>query len=396
MIAILRFLSGYIIFKISGSRPGTLINELLRRGIKVWGIRGNSGEICARVSCSDYPIVQQITRGGSRRVHIIKKRGVPFILHKNRKRKGLIVGAALFLAIFKALSLFVWTVDICEFQTISQTSARDILRRVGIYEGVRGDFESLKRMQTTALIEFGNLSWITINADGSRGEVGATEKQMVETSDNAPRNIKASADGQVVRADAYSGTAVVAQGDAVRKGDLLISGVVESMSGSAHFERADGVVLAQTRYHERIEIPNEITTAVPVQQPQKRYSARLFGVLIPLTITQNNTSDKLKPEKPMLLFRSEDQVRFRGDRASASLLTEKIYDYKTEKRSINSEKAEKLFTERKLLKELFCYNNKEITECSISVLQDGSAYRYEIEYNCIEDIAKGERILLSD
>lgn len=391
MIAILRFLSGYVIFRISGSRPGTLINELLRKGIKVWGIRGNSGEICARVSCTDYPTVQQITRTGSRRVHIIKKRGVPFIIHKNRRRKGLIVGAALFLAIFKTLSLFIWTVDICEFQTISQTAAREILNRVGIYEGVRGDFESLKRMQTSALIEFGNLSWITINADGSRGEVGATEKQRVETSDTAPRNIKASADGQVVRADAYNGTAVVAQGDAVRKGDLLISGVVESMTGSSRFERADGIVLAKTRYHEIIEIPNEIITFVPEQKLQDRYSTRLFGILIPLTITQNNSSDNIP-----LVFRSENQVRFRGERASASLLTERIYDYKIEKRSISIEKAEKLFTERRLIKELFCYNNKEITERSINVFRNDSAYCFEIEYNCIEDIAKGERILLSD
>ena len=93
-------------------------------------------------------------------------------------------------------------------------------------------------------------------------------------------------------------------------------------------------------------------------------------------------------------IRSEDQVRFRGNRASASLLTERIYDYKTEKHRISEETAEKLFFERIMLKELFCYNDKKITDRSISVLQDKSDYRFEIEYNCIEDIAKGERIYI--
>ncbi len=385
MVAIIRFLTGYVRFRISGSRPGSFVNKLIKNGINVWDIRSVGGEIVCCTSCAEYPLVQDLCRRTSQRVHIVKKRGVPFFAERNKKRSGLAVGFACFLLIFKLLSMYIWTVDICEFDTISQTAAKDILHRVGIYEGVRGDFESLKRMQTTAMLEFGNLSWMTINADGSRGEVNATEKELPETNDTAPRNMTARADGQVIRADAYSGAVNVAAGDGVTEGDLLISGVVQTELGGVRFTRADGVVIAKTRYLERISVPKECRIAECDEQPSSRCSARLFGAVIPLTFCT-------APADHVSMY-SEQQASFMGERASLSLIREDIYPYKVKTVKVDKDTAEILMKNKMLLRELFKFSDKNIVSRTTEMSENNSAYLYEVRYICEEDIAAPSPIL---
>lgn len=382
MVFLIRFFTGHVRFLITGSRAGSFVNDILRAGVNVWGIRAKDGGIVCCVSCGDYPLVQRLCRKTSQRVHIVSKHGLPFFINKNRRRGGLLVGAAMFAAVFYALSLFVWTVDICSFDTISQTSAREILRRVGIYEGVRGDFESLKRMQTTAMLEFGNLSWMTINADGSFGEVNATEKTLPETNDTAPRNMKASADGFILRCDAYSGAASVSAGDSVVRGDLLISGVVETELGGTHLARADGIVLAQTRHTERFVIAKKRRAAV-LSPSGERYGARLFGRFIPLTLCP--------APKEHITTRAEKQAEFRGQRASASLVTERIYGYTVAQRSVDRDKA---FLNERLLRELFCYGDKTITDRSVTFSENDDHYTYVVDYICEENIAQPAKILV--
>lgn len=379
MIFLIRFFTGYVVFKITGSRAGSFINELNRRRINVWGVRARAGEIYCRVSRSDYPEVQRLCRGTSQRVHISAKRGVPFILHKNRRRGGLIAGAVLFAVIFKALSAFVWVVDMCSLDTLSQTSAREILRRVGIYEGVRADFESLKRMQTTAMLEFGGLSWITINVDGSRGEVNATEKTPAETNDTAPRDMIASHDGQIIRIDAYSGAPAVNAGDGVIKGDVLISSAVETELGGVHFERADGIAFARTHRTERIEIPKTREVYPVTGEPAQRYSAHILGLYLPLSAA--------RVEESSVIFPHELQAEFFGERASAALIKETAYP--VEKTAVVSDRADadELFETRALLCELFSYSDRTIISRTHTVTETPESFIFTVDYICEENIA---------
>ncbi len=383
MLFLLRFLSGYVCFRITGSRAGSFVNKLIRAHINVWGIRADSDGIVCCVRLRDYPTVQSMCRDSSQRVRIKAKRGVPFFLHKNRDRSGLLVGAVLFLAVFHVLSLFVWTVDICEFNTISQTAAREILGRVGLYEGVYGELGSLKRMQTTAMLEFGNLSWMTINVDGSRGEVNATEKIPEETNDTAPRNMKAAIDGQIVRADAYCGDAFVSAGDAVVKGDLLISGVVETELGGVRIVRADGTVIARTHREEKFAIPKKRRAAEYTDTPVCRYAARLFGVVVPLTFCS-------APQDRAAVW-SEVSAEFGGERASVSLITENIYGRRI---TVKDTDCETVFKNECLLRELFCYNDKKILNKQIAVSENDNYMIYTVDYSCEENIAKPSKILV--
>ncbi len=387
MNGLLKFLRGSVRFKISGSRPGTFVNKLIKNGISVNGIKSRGGEIFVTCGLSDYRDVMRLARGSSCRVHSVKKQGVPILLERNKRRFGLLWGGVCFLLIFKLLSMYIWTVDICRFDTISQTAARDILQRVGMYEGVRGEFESLKRMQTTAMIEFGNLSWITINADGSRGEVNATEKLPPATFDNAPRNLKARTGGQIIRVDAYNGTAAVSQGDGTAAGDLLISGIVENADGTVKITRAEGRVTAATQYNEVFRIPKSIKCAKITDTPISRKAIRLFNVTIPLTF-------KDVPKDSAVLHRF-DRVCCAGEYISADIITENSYEYRVDTVEIKADSAEQLMKKRLLLRELFKYSGKQIDKRETAASETDDCYIYTVHYDCTEDICTPQPILVN-
>lgn len=379
MVGLFRFLYGYIVFAVSGSRPGSFVSILVRSGVNVWGIRSNSGDIICCARLADYPYVQELAKRNGRRVRIMKKRGLPFVLQKNKKRSGLVVGALLFALIFHMLSGYVWNIDYCQLDSHSQTSVKNTLERVGFYEGVSNEFESLKRMQTTAMLEFGNLSWITLNSDGSRGEVNATEKSMPETNDTAPRNMKAKTDGMIIRIDPYSGAATVSPGDAVVKGNLLISGVVQTELGGTHFERADGIVLAETKYNERFDIPKTVRMTIFDDEPQKRYACRIFGIFFPLS------ADRISDNT--ISFVKEEKANFFGENASVSLITEYIYDFNMDDAVLDKAATEVLMQKQMLLRELFKYGGRDIKHREISLSEDNHAYHFTVSYSCEEDIA---------
>lgn len=377
---------------ITGSYPEKFVNLCIYNGVNVWGVQSKEGTVYCRTLASNYSTIRRLSRRTSAKIRIKRKVGLPFILRKNRDRVGIPIGIMCFLIIFKVLSLFVWNIDIYGFDNMSYTDARDVLQRVGVYEGARNSYESLKNIETKAMIEFGNVSWITVNIDGSRGDVKISEtiKEGEILDDSKPCNIKADADGQIIRVDAYSGMAVVKRGDAVVKGNLLISGVVETELGGTHLEHSSGVVWARTSRNEIITIPKQLNAVNCRQDAENRYSLKLFNLVIPVSLkTLPNNGNYLS-------YIDETKASFRGERASVSLVKESIFPYEMNKISIDSTKAENLFKTEMLLKELFSYNDKKIISRNIENSTDNENYIYYVNYECEEDIGEKSDILLDD
>jgi similar to stage IV sporulation protein len=120
-------------------------------------------------------------------------------------------------------------------------------------------------LENRVLLQSDDLAWISVNLDGTVARV-----QVVERADPAgeggsekrPANLIASCDGQIESVMLYRGECVVKVGQAVRAGELLVSGVYDSQSVGARFTRAAGKILARTERSLRVEIPLETTEKV--------------------------------------------------------------------------------------------------------------------------------------
>lgn len=391
MVKLLRILRGYVVFMISGSCPEKFVNILTFNGVNVWGVKSKEGVVYCTTLAANYKHIRRLSRRTSHKIRVKSKHGIPFFLHRNNNRVGLPIGLICFLIVFKILSLFVWNIEIYGFNDISYTKAKHVMNDVGIYDGVYNSFDSLIGVQTKAMIEFDNVSWITVNIDGSKGEVNISEvTQKGDIKDNTPYNIKAAEDGQIIRIDAYSGAAVVNSGDAVTKGNLLISGFVQTELGGTHLSSADGIVWADTHHTKEIIIPREYTSAAYIPAHESRVSCRLFNIVIPLKMKYLNKDDKY------LSFISEKKASFQEETASLSLINENIYYYNNIQRKNDKNLSEKQFKAEMLLNEMFCYGDKKIISRTVNRSADENNYIYTVEYECEENIAEKSEILFED
>ena len=390
MIRLLRLLRGYVVFAVSGSCPEKFINICTYNGVSVWGVKSREGVVYCCTMASNYKIIRRLSHRTSAKIRVKKKRGLPFVLHRNRNRAGLLIGAVLFLVIMKVLSLFVWTFDISGSQNISYNQAKEVLEEVGIYEGVYGDFESLNNIRNRAMILLGSVSWLSLNIDGSHGEIAIDDSvlkgDIVDKS--VPGNIKAECDAQILRVDAYSGAPVVQSGDAVVEGNLLISGVVENELGGISLVNPDGVVWAKTEREESFSISKQQSFLCLTDSRLKRYSCHLFNLTIPLSFSVQNCGENY------LYFTNENRAEFHGSTASISIIGEDIIPFEMKDITIESRTAERQLETDMMLRELFAYNDKKITNRTVETSIDDDSYNYYVKYECEEDIGVKSEILV--
>ena len=76
------------------------------------------------------------------------------------------------------------------------------------------------------------------------------------------RNLVAAADGQIETVELLRGNCVVTPGQAVKKGELLVSGIYDSNIVGYRFTRAAGRVLARTEHTFTVEIPLQDTQKI--------------------------------------------------------------------------------------------------------------------------------------
>ena len=247
IIRLLRFLLGYAKFEATGVFCERFINLCSYNGIKIWGIIKKQEKIVAYILARDYKKLRRISKKTSMRPRVVGRYGLPFILRKFRARSGLFAGAVVAAVLIYTLSLSVWNIQIEGNNRVETAEIQSVLKNLGMTEGVRRDDIDTEKIRHELLLSMPELSWAAINLNGTSAVIEVSEAEPTDTNkDDTPCNIVAKSDGRIVSIDVYKGLSNVKEGDAVVKGDLLISGVVDHLNGTASFLRASGSVLAET------------------------------------------------------------------------------------------------------------------------------------------------------
>ena len=103
----------------------------------------------------------------------------------------------------------------------------------------------------------------------------------------------------------YNGRAEVKYDMPVKKGDLLISGVVENKDASTRLERASGMVIAETERELEIKIPLMKTEKLKNGHIYEEKTLKIFGKIINLFINSSIPEwkyDKIETQERVILF----------------------------------------------------------------------------------------------
>lgn len=284
---------GYIEFEVSGAFTEKFLNTAAQNGLSVWDIKRNRDTVRACTRISDYKKMRKAARKSMVKLKIIKKRGLPFKRYRYRKRIGLVIGAVLFVVSILVMSMFIWRVEIHGIETLNEKELLDILSEHGIKSGVLKRSIDVEKIENEMRIAVPQIGWIAINLEGSCAEVEIKERTMppqMKPDDDILCNIVASKSGKITRMEVYAGQPVLKEGDAVNKGDLIVSGILEDKKGKTTFKHARAKIFAQVQDKIRVEVPFEKTVRVQCGESKKKNAVKILGAEIPFYFTKKDLS----------------------------------------------------------------------------------------------------------
>ena len=194
-------------------------------------------------------------------VQILARRGLPRFLAQVSQRAGLVVGAVLALTLIVLSGLFVWDVQVSGNLSLTEGEVLEELRACGFGVGSYLPTLRVREIENRVLMASERIGWLSINTDGTVARVQIIEHIEGENGDGSdsygklPANLVATRDGQIEYLELYRGNAVVVSGQAVKAGELLVSGLYDSTTGSFRYTRAAGRVMARTEHVITVEIP---------------------------------------------------------------------------------------------------------------------------------------------
>lgn len=292
-IYLIRFLTGYVRFRAKGGFPERFINLCSKENVPLWDIGGGKGEMHAKTTIRGYHRIRPCARKSGMRPRVTGRYGLPFFLHRHRRRIGLLCGAGAAVLIVCLLSSMLWTIDVQGNETVSDAEILSVFEELGVHIGARRSQIDVEEVQRTAARKLNDLAWLALNIKGSAAVIEVRERipaPKVEN-DTTPRNILAARDGTIVSMEVYEGEAAVKKGQAVLKGDLLINSVVTNKDLSVSFKHARGVAVAQTRH--------TVTHTFPFRQKARRYTGEVseryqlsfFGLRLPFGFDKQPQGD---------------------------------------------------------------------------------------------------------
>ncbi len=389
---IINFLRGNVYIKVSGSYPERFLNLCARNGIEFWDMSAPCpGEIFVRVRVADYKKIRPIAKKTMCHVHITEKRGLPFFTRKFRRRTALITGCAVFCVAAWVFTSFVWVIDIDGFESLDTALLRRELENNGVKIGAYSPSVDLDALKNDILIKMPELSYISINFNGSHAEVKARKRTLPPglIPQDEPCHIVASRDGIITDIVVKSGTPAVVRGDTVMEGQLLASGYITGRAGSTVVTHADAEVRARTWHRETAKMPRTYFEKVYTGREKTQRTLIVFGKRIKLYFNAGISYKKCDK-----IIEKTDLTLPGGRRLPLSLETAHISEYVVNQREIPEDEAFRNLRDG-LSSSLDLPDGASLVRADYTAASDGDVSEVSMVAECIEPIGK-EQTLLKD
>jgi similar to stage IV sporulation protein len=255
IVKLFHYLNGFYIIEIHGYMMEKLLNILHIHKIYAWDIKKDqNGILQLKLMRGSLEKFISLSKHFKVDVKVISRHGLPYFFQKLLKKKGFVTGCIILIASFFFLSSFILKIEIPVEYTMQRQQIMTALSEAGLKAGVIKytiDYDEVKRQ---FLINNPDYTYISITLQGTKAKVdlySAVKSQEIYDY-SKPADILAGKDGEVKKILVIRGTALVEQGDNVKKGDVLISGNEHMLVGNSEkyvYQCATGSVTAEVEYN---------------------------------------------------------------------------------------------------------------------------------------------------
>lgn len=284
-VKLLRFLKGTVRFRLTGGFVERFLNLCANRGIPLWDLTPTDAGVEADTAAAHYRGLRPLAKRTGVHLRLREKKGLPFLLRRYKKRRGIAVGMVAFALFLTVMSNFIWVVEVRGNERVPTQEILVNLESLGVRPGCLRRSINTRMTERSMLVQVDDLAWIAINLRGSTATVEVKERTIPPKridDDGAPANIIAAKTGQIKQIEAYVGQSLVKVGDTVVAGDILVSGITEDQKGNNDLKQARAKIIAQVEETLEISIPLQGVSYTPTGETTLHRSFGFFGLEIPL------------------------------------------------------------------------------------------------------------------
>ncbi len=297
------FLFGYRTFYANEKNCLPLLNLCMEReyAYDAFSAEEDGG---VRFSCDELTARRLMRRARERGIclAVLRCGGVPHALWRYRRRAGMALGLLLGALLIWLSGRYVWDVRVTGNERLTDGEVCAILRENGFGVGSRLSELDAAALENRILIATDRIAWISLYMDGTVARVQIRENEMPPPDESKkPANLVAICDGQIESLLLYRGNCLVKVGQAVRAGDLLVSGLYDSENVGFYATRAAGEVQARVWETFRIEIPLSYEQRVSGEEMLGRITLDFFDFSLKIFENSRNSNascDIIEDRKP--------------------------------------------------------------------------------------------------
>ena len=210
----------------------------------------DSSFITFEIMKSDFRKLKVIARKTGCKVKIEKKTGIPFIINRYKKRKVFAVAVSVIAFFIIGLSNFIWEVEIDGLQNIGEEDFMNYIEEKGIKVGCFKPYINIEQIENEIKIQREDIAWIGIEFYGTKAKVSIKESIKIPEIINKEEivDVVSNYDAKIEKIIVRDGTARVKEGDIVKKGDLLVEGIIEGKYKEDRKVHADADILGIVLY----------------------------------------------------------------------------------------------------------------------------------------------------
>lgn len=269
LLRIIRYIKGYIRIRITGYSTERFLNACSHKGIFLWGLQPVSGAYEMNISVKGFRQLKPMIRKTGTKVAIVRRFGLPFFLHKYRKRKLFFGGAMLCAVLMILMSRYIWNIDISGNLSRTDEVLLDFLKDKAVQNGMPKSKVDCARIVKDIRKEYDDIIWVSASIQGTRLMIQVKEnedsiKAPTEISDDdtrQPTDIVADQDCVITEIITRQGVPMVQKGMEVKQGDILVSGQVPVNNDAAEvidyqYHESDADIWGQTaiEYQDDLEL----------------------------------------------------------------------------------------------------------------------------------------------
>lgn len=388
---IFNYIIGYIRISIEGYYIERFINICRNNKIAIWNLkRDKNVKLELNVGIKDLKRVAKIAKKTKCKMKITKKKGLPFLFNRYKKRKLFFAFLIVIIIILAISSNFIWNIQIVEEDKDTMENLYQDVIDSDLTIGTMKSKINTKDIINKVRLKRDDIAWMGIELKGTNAivkVVKATAKpDIIDDEDYC--NIVSDKQGIITKISAQNGTIAVKVGDTVNVGTTLINGWMEGKYTGIRYVHAKGEIQAKVWHTKSKKIPYNTTERTETGKIENKYKIKInnFEINLSKRLSKFEIYDTIVMENKFKIF-SDFYLPI-------SLIKTTNKEVKEEQKKYEIEEAKNLGIEQlqdELNNEI--ENKEKIVNKIINTYEKEDGVEVYVTYEVLEDIGTNEKIV---